>query len=120
MILDKIINCANVKEIKDIVNRYSLEQIKFEILSISGSNLGNKKKGKNTPIFNIDLPIIRSIYGACLSILGNDFRPREHTKFNCEAVIGNAENNGFLYYSKEDVYLAVVGNKICNEIGVAA
>ncbi|MGL5931290.1 MAG: hypothetical protein ACRCY7_00045 [Cetobacterium sp.] len=120
MILSKINNCKNVKEIIKVVNSYSLNQIKYEILSLSGTNLGNKNKGVNTPIFNMNLPIIRSIYGACLSILGNDYHPREQTKLNCEIVIGNSTSNGFYYYTKEDVYLAIVGNRLCSEIGIVA
>lgn len=116
MILEKVKKCNNVEEIKNVINKCSLKQIKYEILSCSGENLGNKNKGKNTPIFNMDLPIIRSIYGACLCVLGNEFKPTEDTITNCNAVIGNATNNRFTYYSKEDVFLALVVKKYNNEL----
>lgn len=120
MILNKVFECTNVNDVIEVIDNYTINQIKNEILSISGAALANKNKGLNTPIFNFDLPIIRSIYAACLSVLGNDYRPREQTKLNCEVVIGNARTNGFIFYSKEDIFLAVIGNKICNEIGGSA
>lgn len=120
MILNKVKKCNTTQEIVTLVDKYTISQIKYEILSISGACLGNKAKGKNTPIFNMNLPIIRSIYGACLSILGKDNRPREQTKFNCEIVIKNGIQNGFQFYTKEDIYLAAVGLRICSQLqGVA-
>lgn len=120
MILNKVRTCNTVEEIQQLVSRYSISQIRYEILSISGASLANKNKGANTPIFNMNLPIIRSIYGACLSILGKDNRPREQTKLNCEVVIGNGKKNGFQFYTKEDIYLAAVGLRICSQLEVIA
>lgn len=102
---------TNYNMIEDMFRFYNLEQIKSFIKSQTSSNLANESYGDTTPCNpRSDIPHVRSSYGACLGIIGDQYTKENlssDTILSCNFICNHIKKNAFNLYSKLDGIVAL-------------
>ena len=116
MIMQRLNKINSLQGIIRLVNSHTKSQLRYELGGLSGGNLGNPRKGSSTPTFNLsNVPIIRSIYAAGLSVINSTWKKFSDTILDyCKMVVANVRKTGFRTYRKEDVLLALACLKLAS------